>query len=447
VHFIGKRKLDRRTLLRGAGVAVALPFLDAMVPARVRAANRVAPTRAAFIYVPNGMIMPRWTPVGEDRAFEMSPTLAPLSDLKNDITVLSGLNHHLGSPLGDGPGDHARAQGNYLTGARPLKNATFARVGISIDQRIAQVVGDRTRFPSLELTCDRGLSAGSCDSGYNCSYQSTMSWRSETVPQPAEVDPRRVFDRLFSKDGNAASRTAVQKRRDRSVLDFVIADSRRLNNDVSPADRMKLDEYLSAVRAVEHQLEQSGKFGVPEAPGGSRKPATYPDNYTEHLQLMGELMCLAFQSDSTRVVSFLFAREGSERTYAAQGGHEGHHAISHHQNNPEKIEILARIDHFHAEQLGHILRRMKSIREGDGTLLDSVFLTYGSGLSDGNKHLHTNIPTLVAGRANGGIGTGRHLKMPDGMPMSNVWLSVLHSLGIQDERFGDSTGTIPALAS
>ncbi len=446
MNFITNKTLDRRTLLRGAGTAIALPFLDAMATDRVHATERAAPIRAAFIYVPNGMIMPRWTPVGEGKSFELSPTLAPLSDLKDDIMVVSGLNHHLGDPLGDGPGDHARAQGNYLTGARPLKNATFARVGISIDQRIAQAIGDQTRLPSMELTCDRGLSAGSCDSGYNCSYQSTVAWRSETVPQPAEVDPRRVFDRLFSNDGRSAARTAKQQRRDRSVLDFVIGDSRRLANDLSAPDKMKLDEYLSAVRAVEHQIEQIGKFGVPAVPTGSRKPSTYPENFSEHLQLMGELLCLAFQSDSTRVASFVFGREGSERTYASQGGSEGHHGISHHQNNPAKIEVLARIDHFHAEQLGHLLRRMKSIREGEGTLLDSVMLTYGSGLSDGNRHLHSDLPTLVAGRAGGRVGTGRHVRVEGKLPMSNLWLTVLQNLGAKDDKFGDSTGILSQLA-
>ncbi len=442
--ILGKR-INRRFALRGLTCAIGLPLLDGMTPARAGVSVKKAPTRVAFVYVPNGVIMPKWTPIGEGPAFELSPTLSPLVGFKNDITVVGGLRQRLGEEMADGPGDHARAAGNYLTCARPLRSASRAEVGISVDQRLVESLGAQTRLASLELTCDSGQVAGECDSGYNCAYQAALSWRSARVPQPAEVSPRMVFDRIFSDGRRSLAAERKRWRARRSILDFAMEDTKRLWPTLSRADQSKMDEYLSSVRAIEQQIVRSENNPAPNRPTGLQVPSAHPHDYSEHIELMAELIVLAFRVDATRIVSWQWGREAGGRTFPEQGGYEGHHGLSHHQNDPEKIAILARIDEFHVQCLARMLEKLRNASEGDGNLLDSSMITFGSGLSDGNRHRHHDLPTLVAGRGNGTIASGRHLVAPKDTPMSNLWLSLMHGMGATDKSFGDSTGPLLSL--
>lgn len=447
MSLVGQRSLDRRRLLRGLGVALGLPLLDAMVPARARAARvrALTPARLAVIYIPNGVIMPRWLPEGDGPDYELSPTLAPLAGLRGEFSVIHGLCQRGGEAQGDGPGDHARAAGSYLTGVHPLKSATQARAGLSFDQRVAQALGGATRLPSLELACARGQTVGACDSGYNCAYQTALAWRSEIQPLPAETDPRAVFDRLFSDGALTPAQRAARRAQQRSLLDHALADLQALERELGGRDREKLDEYLSSVRALERQLEGDGRHPAPRPPAGVRRPASYPATHAEHIQQMGELMRLAFVTDSTRVVTLLCSREGEGKKFPELGGHEIHHEISHHQNDPEKIEVLARIDRFHVEQLARILHALQAHRDGERSLLDRSMVLFGSGLSDGNRHLHTNLPTLIAGRGNGTLRPGRMIRLDRQTPMCNLFVSLLQRMGVPDERFGDSDGALTAL--
>jgi hypothetical protein len=426
---------SRRTVLRGLGAAVALPWLEATATARAP-----SPRRLAFVYVPNGKIMKSWTPSGEGRGFSLSSTLAPLADFRNQLLVISGLHHRNGEALGDGAGDHARASGSYLTGVHPHKSATLARAGISVDQVAAQAIGHHTRLPSLELSCDRGPVAGSCDSGYSCAYENAISWRSETTPLPGDVDPRQVFDRLFGPPPDAATVA-----RDRSVLDHVADDARRLSTSLGGADRRKLDEYFTSVRQVERQLVHAASSPPARLPRGVRRPPEKPGNYEHHVRLMCDLMVLALQTDSTRVVTLVLGREISNRTFPNLGAHEGHHDLSHHMNDPHKIAALEKIDRFYVERFAYLLARLREVKEGDGTLLDASLIMYGSGLSDGNGHEHHDLPTVMAGQGGGTVKSGRHLRLPDKTPMCNLFVGLLHRMGVAADRFGDSTGALAGL--
>jgi len=452
MNYIARTCLSRRATLRGMGATLALPWLEAMVPRKATADQNKAlsPRRTVFLYTPNGMIMNKWLPQGTGSAYLSSPTLGPLAAFRDDFLVISGLDHANGEAMGDGPGDHARASASYLTGAHPKKTAMDVRVGVSVDQVAADRLGHLTRIPSLELICDRGQQAGVCDSGYGCAYQTTLSWRSDVSPLPPEVDPRQVFERLFGANDNLdpqakAARKARQLGR-QSVLDFVATDAKKLQGSLGKADQSKLDEYYSSVRSLERQLVNSATIPAPRPPAGTHRPSGFPTSYEEHLKVMSELLVLALQTDSTRIVTLLFSREISNRTFPSLGSYEGHHDLSHHSGKAHKIAILEKIDEFHVAQLALIVARLKATREGDGTLLDSLMLSYGSGLSDGNKHLHSNLPTLLVGRGGKSITPGRHIEMPKGTPMSNLWLSMVHRMGIDLPSFGDSNGTIAELA-
>jgi hypothetical protein len=440
--------MPRRTFLRGLGTIVALPVLDAMLPMRALAAigggpATALPKRVAWLYVPQGKNMADWTPqvVGEN--FDLPMILEPLKDYRRDFTVITGLANEQGNSLGDGGGDHARASASYLTGCHPRKTAgADIKAGISVDQIAANKIGSQTRLPSLELSCDGGQRAGSCDSGYSCAYQFNLSWKSETMPVNPEVDPRAAFERLFGNGDSARSKEASAKRSlyNKSVLDFVLDDAKRLGNDLGSTDRRKLDEYLTAVREIEQRIDRAEKF-PPKVPAGVNPPEMF-ENYEEQLRLMFDIMTLAFQTDTTRISTFIMAHDGSNRPYPFIGIKDGHHDLSHHRNDEEKKAKLAQINRFHVTQLAYFINRLKSVREGDGTLLDNCLISYGSGISDGNQHLHENLPILVAGSGGGAVRPGRHVRVDDKTPLTNLYRSMIETVGAPTEKIGDSTGKL-----
>jgi hypothetical protein len=422
-----------------------------MIPLRAAAATGPAgpvgpngfPRRLAFVYVPNGKNMADWTPATEGALGDLPKILQPLSAHKQDFNVLSGLALEKANSNGDGGGDHARASGAYLTGCQPRKTAgANIRAGISVDQIAAERVGRDTRLPSLELSCDGGKRAGSCDSGYSCAYQYNLSWRSETMPMNPEVNPRAAFERLFGDGLGGASAEARARRAlyQKSVLDFVHEDARRLQARLGSTDRRKLDDYLAAVREIEQRIERAERFPA-RAPEGVEAPGMF-ENHPEHVRLMFDIMTLAFQTDTTRVSTFIMAHEGSNRPHPFIGINDGHHDLSHHRNNEDTKARIAEINRYHTGLFAGFLDRLKGIREGDGTLLDNCMIVYGSGISDGNVHSHYDIPTLVAGRGGGSITPGRHLRLEDKTPITNLYVSLLDRLGVPTEKVGDSTSTI-----
>ena len=440
-------QIPRRTFLRGVGTALALPWLEAMTPLRAAAPALPRPLRMAFVYVPNGVNMEDWTPAATGADFTLPKILEPLAPLRNDLQILSGLAHRTAYPNGDGPGDHARASASFLTGVQARKTAAMdVRAGISVDQIAATQVGNQTRLPSLEISCDKGQRAGSCDSGYSCAYQFNLAWKTPTTPLPPEVDPRLVFERLFSNGSlrETAESRARRQQAHKSILDFVLTDAQQLQRDLGVNDRQKLDEYLTSVREIEQRIERAEKMSVaaPDYP----TPGGIPRDYEQHLRVMFDLLALAFQTDTTRVSSFMIAHDGSNRSYPAIGVPDGHHDISHHGGNAEKKAKIAKINRFHMTQFAAFLERLKSVREGEGTLLDNCMIVYGSGIADGNAHSHHDLPVLLAGRGGGAFQTGRHLRFTKDTPMSNLYLSMLERMGVKEERFGDSTGVLKGLS-
>jgi hypothetical protein len=390
--------------------------------------------------------MADWTPKEVGAQFELPRILEPLKPHQKDLLVLSGLAHDKGRALGDGAGDHARASASFLTGAHPRKTAgADIKVGVSVDQLAAEQIGGATRFASLELGTDKARLAGNCDSGYSCAYSFNISWKGEATPMPPEVDPRLVFDRLFG-NGQSGEMAEARIKRDRykkSVLDFALEDARKLKADLGYTDRRKLDEYLTAVRDLEQRIERANNFAT-TLPDYNR-PTGIPRAYEDHLKLMFDLLTLAFQTDTTRISTFIMAHDGSNRQYPFIGVRDGHHDLSHHQGDEEKLAKIAKINRFHTTQFAYFLEKLKSINEGDGTLLDNSMIVYGSGLGDGNRHNHDNLPVLVAGKGGGTIQTGRHVRMTKETPMTNLFLSVLDRVGAPVDRIGDSTGLLPQL--
>jgi len=437
--------ISRRTLLRGLGVSLALPWLEAMAPL-VRlagAAESKNPVRLAWLYVPNGIHMQEWTPQTAGPGIAFSPILKPLEPVADDLLVLTGLTADKARPHGDGGGDHARAMASFLTGCQARKtDGTDIRVGVSADQIAAGRVGTQTRLASLEIGADRGALAGNCDSGYSCAYSSTMSWRSATTPVPKEVSPKLIFERLFSTtpDGERAKRDARRK----SILDFVQEDAGALQRQLGVEDQRKLDEYFSSVRDVEQRIERAAKLPPVQAPNVTM-PAGLPGTYEEHLRLLSDLLVLAFQSDITRVCTFVHANEGSNRPYPFIGVSEGHHDLSHHENKSEKQAKIAKINTFHTTQLAYLLTKLKGVKEGAGTLLDNCLVAFGSGNSDGNAHNHDNLPIVLAGKGGGTVKAGRHLRYAKETPVTNLWLSMLDRVGGNVDQLGDSTGRLPGL--
>lgn len=446
-------QLPRRTFLRGLGTAMALPMLESMIPVG-RAAQAVAasaaagslPRRLAFVYIPNGANMDDWTPKQEGKSFELPYILESLKPHQRDLLVLSGLTHDKARPNGDGAGDHARASATFLTGCQARKTqGADIKVGVSVDQMVAQRVGSQTRFSSLELGCDRAQLSGNCDSGYSCAYSFNISWRNESTPMPPETDPRLVFERLFSGPSRAETKEARAKRQlyQKSILDYVMEDARKLQTNLGATDKRKLDEYLTAVRELEQRIEKA-EMAAMSLPGQER-PAGIPREYEKHIRLMYDLMVLAFQTDTTRVSSFVVAHDGSNRAYPFIGVPDGHHDLSHHGNSEEKKRMIAKINRFHMDQFAYFVGRLAAVKEGSGSLLDQSMVVYGSGIGDGNKHNHDDLPVLVAGKGGGSIETGRHVRYSKNTPMANLYLSLMERMGVQAPRLGDSTGPLQYL--
>jgi hypothetical protein len=440
-------RISRRTVVKGLGTAVALPLLEAMWPVAGLAgtARKVTPRRMAFLYIPNGVNVADWTPKAVGNGFDLPRTLEPLKPVKDELLVLSGLTADKARPHGDGPGDHARAMAAFLTGRQPRKtHGADIRVGISVDQLAAQKIGKNTRFPSLELGIERGLNAGNCDSGYSCAYSANISWRTESTPMAKEVNPRLVFERLFAGEvkGEADATRARRERYQLSVLDFVLEDASRLKMRLGMTDQRKLDEYLSAVRELELRIARAdGEHG----PAGMMKPAGIPTEYREHLRLMSDMLVLAFQADLTRIATLIFANDGSNRSYRFINVPDGHHDLSHHGGNKEKLAKISLINRFHIEQFAYLLTRLKGIKEGEGTLLDNCMIVYGGGISDGNRHNHDELPVLLAGKGGGTFKTGRHVRYPKETPLTNLFVALLERMGAPAPSFGDSTGRLDNL--
>jgi hypothetical protein len=441
--------LSRRTALKGLGVSCALPWLETLTaPARAAGAVAVPPRRTAFLFVPNGVNLEEWTPRSTGYGYQLSPILQPLANVRDEVLVLSGLTHDKGRANGDGPGDHARSASVFLTGAQPRKtDGENIRSGISADQVAAQAIGKATRFASLELGCEPGRSAGNCDSGYSCAYSSSISWAGESTPLGKEVNPRLVFQRLFSSSGSHLADKAARQRNAlrKSILDYVSDDARRLQGQLSRTDQRKLDEYLTGVREIERRIERAENEPVETDLVNYPAPEGIPQDYREHLRLMCDMLVLAFQTDSTRVATFMFADAGSNRNYRFIDVPDGHHDLSHHGGDDAKLTKIARINRFHVEQLAYLLERLKSVREGDGTLLDNSMIVYGSGLSDGNRHNNENLPVLLAGRGGGTVDPGRHLVYPTETPLNNLYMAMLDRIGAPVDFVGDSTGRLPFL--
>ena len=440
---ITRKHLPRRTFLRGLGTAIALPMLDAMAPAFAAPASVKAPVRLVFGYVPNGMMMRDWTPKGTGRTFEFSRILKPLEPFRDDLMVLSGLSHHNGEGAG---GDHARASATYLTGVCPKKsNSAELQVGISVDQLAAQAIGSQTRLPSLELGCEATRSVGGCDGGYSCAYMNNMSWRNATTPVPPEMNPRSVFERLYgSLDVNPDPKVQERLNENRkSVLDYVNERTRQLVGTLGPPDRRKIDEYLTAIREIEKRIERTERENRELTPAIG-KPTGAPTSFVEHATLMNDLLVVALQADVTRVATLIYAKEASTRSYPELGFADAHHPLTHHRNREEMIEKATRIECHHMEQFAYFIKKLKSIPEGDGTLLDHCMVVYGTSMSDPNLHLHENVPCLLLGRGDGSLKPGRHIVYPD-TPQTNLWLTLLDRMGIEAEKLGDSTGKVEHL--
>jgi hypothetical protein len=449
MSLILKKQLPRRTFLRGVGTVLALPVLDAMVPAFARAAV-TSPSRMAILYFPNGVQMDTWhieTAANIARLPDALPrTLEPLTKYRNDITVLSGLTVNGGRALGDGPGDHGRAGASYLTGAHPKK--TFGKdlqAGVSVDQYAASVIGGATRYASLELGCEEGIQGGNCDNGYSCAYSNSISWRTPSTPNPPEIRPRAVFERLFGAGEVERDpvRRARQEKYQKSVLDSVVADARRLQGALGASDRRKLDEYMYAVRDIETRIQKTETDNALN-PDMDRPNSSVPENYNEHTGLMFDLMIAAFQTDSTRIITFLMALEQSNRAYREIGIADSHHGLTHHGGDKEKIEKCIKINQFQVEQFAHFIDKLKATKDGDGTLFDHVMVTYGSGLS--KDHDHDNLPTVITGRGNGLFHLGRHVKYPNETPLANLHVAMMNNMGIPVESFADSNGKLGYLS-
>jgi hypothetical protein len=452
--------LSRRHFLRGLGACVALPTLGSLGSSKLLAAEALAegarlattatgaPLRSAFVYFPNGAIPASWWPKGEGKDFELSRTLEPLESSKSLLQVLGGLNHRTAEGGPDGAGDHARGNGTFLTGVRLKKSATDVQAGVSIDQVIARQIGHLTRFPSLELASDSVRKNGACDSGYACAYQYNISWSSKTTPMPAESNPRHIFERLFGVGAPGERKASLERRKQeqRSVLDFVLEDARSMQRRLNPRDKEKLDQYLSSVREIESRIQKTERFGEVKDPGIDTPPGI-PTDYAEYVQLMFDMLVLAFQTDSTRVASMMLAHDGSNRSFDHIGISEGHHDLTHHQNRPDWISKVADIDGWYVRQLAKFLEKMQATKDVDGnSLLYNSMIVYGSGNADANRHTHDNLPLLLAGAGGGTLVTGRYVKNGS-KPTTNLFLSIADRMGLSGlDRFGDSDGRLDSIS-
>lgn len=454
---------DRRTFLRGVGVGVALPAMESLLPggkALAKAAAESAgqgglaltesgmPLRTAFLYRPNGVNLDHWTLDATGRDFTLDRTHAPYAKFKDQLHILGKLEHKNGTSGGDGGGDHARANASFLTGVRPYKTAgADIKLGVSVDQVIARKIGDQTRLSSLELSCDGVRKSGVCDSGYSCAYQFNLSWRGESTPMTPEANPRLVFERLFGAGSKEERQRGfeMRQRQGRSLLDFVMEDAKSLERQLGSNDKHKLDEYLTGVREIEKRIEKEQRFGLPEDPGVSA-PEGIPGSHRDHIRLMMDMLALAFETDSTRVATFMLAYDGSNRSFREIGVPDGHHAVSHHRKDKEKLEKLAKIDRFYSEQFAYFLEKLSEKKDADGkSVLHNSQIVFGGGLSDPDRHNHSNLPIVVAGRGGGKLKTGLHTELGSDTPVCNLYLSLMDQIGVREERFGDSTGRVGAI--
>ena len=442
--MITKKSLSRRAVLRGIGATVALPLLDAMIPAMSAAPRAVR--RLGVIYHPNGVIYDKWLPTGVGTNFELSPTLAVLQPFKDKLTVITGLFSDQAEALGDGGGDHSRASGTYLTGVHVRKSDSVVKNGMSMDQIAALAFERETQISSLQLTVDDNSLMGSCDTGYSCAYSSTLSWLTPTMPLMAENNPRVVFERLFgSSDSTDPQVRALRLRQDRSILDSVTDRVKQLKRKLGPSDNRKVDDYLASLRDVERQIEkaeeQSGKK-MPDVP----RPTGIPDGFEDHVRLLYDLQLLAYQSDLTRVITFMYGREQTGRSYPEIGIREPHHPLTHHQNDPVKMEKCTAIQRYHLRLFTDYLQKLGATPDVEGSLLDNLTLLFGSGISNSDRHTHGPLPTLLVGGGAGTLKGGRHLVYPEHTPLTNLQLTLLRNLGIPTEKLGDSTGEFKELS-
>jgi hypothetical protein len=449
--MITKKALPRRTFLRGVGATLALPLLDAMVPALSALARTAAnpARRIGFVYLPNGVAMNHtgtdyWKPVGEGKGFDFSPILSPLEPYRDQLVAVSGLSHGQAESLGDGNGDHTRSTATWLNGVHPnFTQGADVRAGVTADQLAARELGAETALPSLELAVDLNFLVGNCDNGYSCTYLNTLSWRTATTPLPTENNPRAVFERLFG-DGGTKSERVREARTDRSILDAVGEDMARLYRRVGARDRARADEYFDAVREVERRLlkAETNPVELDIDSGLERPPVGIPDDFGDHIRLMFDLQWLAYQADITRVFTFMYGREVGSRTYPEIGLTGGHHAMSHHGDRPEALARYAKLNTYQTDLFRYFVDRLASTPDGDGTLLDHSLLLYGAGMSNPNIHSHNDIPLVLVGGASGNLRGGRHVAAPLKTPMTNLLVSMLDKSGVRVDRIGDSSGRL-----
>lgn len=441
---------SRRAFLRGIGALIALPTLESLVP-KARAASIVTragaattatgmPLRMGFVAFANGSNYERWLPKGTGRDYQLNETFEPMKELKDRFQIISSLAHDSANNWGDGSGDHARAGASFLTGVHAWKTlGSRLHLGISVDQIAARQVGHLTRLDSLQLGVEAARMYGACDTGYPCAYQYNISWASETLPLAPEPDPRQIFEKLFGSSGGERLDERLEQRR--SVLDFVLDDVASLNRKLGRNDREKVDQYLEGVRKIEQQIEKAEHFKTPDA--ALELPGGIPEKHEDHIDLMYDLMAYAFQTDSTRIISYCVAPEGSNRPFLELGIPEGYHFLTHHQGNQEKVAKVARIERWYMERFARFLRTLDGMKEPDGSsVLDNSMIVYGSAIGDGNIHNHDELPVVLAGGGGGTLQPGRHLQLPDATPMTNLYVSMLDRMGIEAERVGDSTGTL-----
>jgi len=442
--FVTRKHLPRRTFLKGVGVSLALPLLDSMIPARTLLAQTAAKPlpRLGFVYVPHGAIMDKWTPATEGAGFEFTPILKPLEPFRDRLNVVSGLGHR----AADTTAVHSLSPTTWLSGVRPkATQGVDAYAGVTADQIAAQQIGQDTVLPSMELaTEDHSGLIGSCDRDYGCIYMNTLSWRTPTTPMPMEINPRKVFERMFGQGGSATERLARIKE-DKSILDAITRDVASLQVQLGPSDREMMTQYLENVREIERRIQRAEQSQGDADLTLPARPAGVPFDYEEHIKLMYDLMALAYQADVTRVMTFMISREVSNRTYPQVGVTDGHHAISHHQNRAEKMEKNVKIQTYNLSQFGYFLDKLRNTPDGDGSLLDHAVLLYGSNMSNSNAHDHFPLPNLVIGGAAGRMKGGRHLKYTDHTPMTNLLVTMLDKVGVKQESLGDSSGLLTNL--
>jgi len=446
--IVTKKAISRRTILHGLGATVALPLLDAMIPALTAAVNTPAKPirRLGVVYHPNGIIYDKWLPTGVGADFELSPTLAGLQPFRDKLIVVTGLSMDQAEALGDGGGDHSRACGGYLNGVHVRKSDTVVEAGMSMDQIAARAFERETQLSSLQLQMDENSIIGSCDVGYSCAYSSTISWLTPTLPLMAENNPRSVFERLFgASDSTDPKVRAARLHQDRSILDSVTDRVKELQRRLGAADNRRVNDYLTSLRDVERRIQKTEEQSAKEVPDVAR-PAGIPESFDDHAHVLYDLQLLAYQSDITRVSTFMYGREQSPRPYPQIGVPEPHHPVTHHQNDPEKMAKCAKIQQYHLKLFADYLEKLRNTPDGDGSLLDHVMILYGAAISNSDRHTHGPLPTLLVGGGAGTLKGGRHLVYPEHTPLTNLQLTMLNLLGVPTEKLGDSTGQFKELS-